>query len=441
MKNKINLFKFSIFLGLQIFSSIAFSQAPEKMSYQSVLRGTNNALVTNQNVRVKISLLQGTITGSAAYVEEHATNTNANGLVSLSIGGGTLISGSFSTINWANGPYFVKMEADPTGGTNYTISGTSQLLSVPYALHAKNGFNRMSSNGDSLYLSNGQVFIRGTSNGTSSSLVLPTITTNAVNGITSNSATFGGSISNANGNQIMEKGIVYSTSQNPTMFSNKIPVGNGIGTFDTITNFLCNNTPQLLKANTTYYVRAYAITENNFAIYGNEVLFTTLSIGQAGQGGGVVFYDKGFYSNGWRYLESSVQDQGSDVLFGCYNNPINITQYKIGSGKDNTTLILSSGCPEQTYAAKICDELILGGLSDWFLPSRHELNLMYLNLYNNNLCNFQGIYWSSTVLSPQSGDLPVETFPFIPNVNLCEDIPILRNSVYYGIKVRAIRSF
>lgn len=137
MKNKINLFKFSIFLGLQIFSSIAFSQAPEKMSYQSVLRGTNNALVTNQNVRVKISLLQGNITGSAAYVEEHNTSTNANGLVSLSIGGGTLISGSFSGIDWANGPYFVKMEADPTGGANYTISGTTQLLSVPYALYAK----------------------------------------------------------------------------------------------------------------------------------------------------------------------------------------------------------------------------------------------------------------------------------------------------------------
>ena len=120
-----------------VISTLVFSQAPEKMSYQSVLRGTNNALVTNQNVRVKISILQGTITGSSVYSEEHITSTNSNGLVSLSIGGGTLIGGSFSGINWANGPYFVKMEADPTGGTNYTISGTTQLLSVPYALHAK----------------------------------------------------------------------------------------------------------------------------------------------------------------------------------------------------------------------------------------------------------------------------------------------------------------
>jgi hypothetical protein len=86
---------------------------------------------------LKISILQGTISGTAVYVEDHSTSTNSNGLVSLSIGGGNVISGTFSAINWEIGPYFVKMEADPTGGTNYTVSGTSQLLSVPYALHAK----------------------------------------------------------------------------------------------------------------------------------------------------------------------------------------------------------------------------------------------------------------------------------------------------------------
>ena len=135
---KKRLFKQSILILSFLFSvGFAFSQAPEKMSYQSVLRGTNNALITNQNVLVRISILQGTISGTSVYVETHSTSTNSNGLVSLSIGGGTLVSGSFSAINWANGPYFVQMEADPTGGTNYTISGTTQLLSVPYALHAK----------------------------------------------------------------------------------------------------------------------------------------------------------------------------------------------------------------------------------------------------------------------------------------------------------------
>ena len=137
MKNKITLIFFLFFNCFILFSSIAFSQAPEKFSYQSVIRRTNNDLVVNQNVRVKISILQGTISGTAVYVEDHTTSTNSNGLVSLSIGGGNNISGSFSAINWEIGPYFVKMEADPTGGTNYTVSGTSQLLSVPYALYAK----------------------------------------------------------------------------------------------------------------------------------------------------------------------------------------------------------------------------------------------------------------------------------------------------------------
>ena len=133
-KQSILTLSFLFSLGL-VFTQVL--QAPEKFSYQSVIRRTNNDLVVNQSVRVKISILQGTIAGTAVYVEDHTTSTNSNGLVSLSIGGGNVISGTFSAINWENGPYFVKMEADPTGGTNYTVSGTSQLLSVPYALYAK----------------------------------------------------------------------------------------------------------------------------------------------------------------------------------------------------------------------------------------------------------------------------------------------------------------
>ncbi|MEA3508406.1 MAG: FISUMP domain-containing protein, partial [Synergistota bacterium] len=75
--------------------------------------------------------------GTAVYVETQTPTTNVNGLVSIEIGAGTVQSGDFTTIDWANGPYFIKTETDPAGGTNYTITGTSQLLSVPYALHAK----------------------------------------------------------------------------------------------------------------------------------------------------------------------------------------------------------------------------------------------------------------------------------------------------------------
>lgn len=121
-----------------IITTSAFAQAPEKMSYQAVVRNGSNALVTSSLVGMQISILQGSSSGTAVYVETQTPTSNANGLVSIEIGGGTLVSGDFSTIDWANGPYFVKTETDPTGGTSYTITGTSQLLSVPYALHAKN---------------------------------------------------------------------------------------------------------------------------------------------------------------------------------------------------------------------------------------------------------------------------------------------------------------
>ncbi|HLP63577.1 hypothetical protein [Flavobacterium sp.] len=117
----------------------ASAQAPQKMSYQAVIRNASNALVSNANVGIRISILQTSATGTAVYTETHQPLTNTNGLATFEIGGGTVVSGNFATINWANGPYFVKTETDPTGGTNYTISGTSQLLSVPFALYAASG--------------------------------------------------------------------------------------------------------------------------------------------------------------------------------------------------------------------------------------------------------------------------------------------------------------
>ena len=130
----VSLLTLSIFLAQEV-----NAQSPEKMTYQAVIRNSSNQLVSNQSVGMQISILQYTTTGTAVYVETQSPITNANGLLSIEIGSGSVISGNFSSINWANGPYFIKTETDPTsaGGTNYSISGTSQFLSVPYALHAK----------------------------------------------------------------------------------------------------------------------------------------------------------------------------------------------------------------------------------------------------------------------------------------------------------------
>jgi uncharacterized protein (TIGR02145 family) len=140
-----------VFTALVLLLSIitcGFAQAPQKMSYQCVVRNSSGTLVTNQSVGIKISILQGSTSGNVVYQETYNPNpqTNANGLVTVEIGGGVPLSGTFSTIDWASGTYFLKTETDPTGGTNYTISGTSQLLSVPYALHAKTAENGFSGN-------------------------------------------------------------------------------------------------------------------------------------------------------------------------------------------------------------------------------------------------------------------------------------------------------
>ena len=131
----------TLLAGLLLITVNLFAQTPEKMSYQAVVRNASDQLIVNQSVGIQISILQASSTGTTVYAETQTPATNANGLISLEIGTGTVMSGNFSTINWANGPYFIKTETDPAGGTNYTISGTSQLMSVPYALHAKTAEN------------------------------------------------------------------------------------------------------------------------------------------------------------------------------------------------------------------------------------------------------------------------------------------------------------
>ena len=113
--------------------STLWAQTPEKMSYQAVIRNSSDILVTNTQIGMEINIHQGSVSGTVVYTETQTPTTNANGLVSIEIGGGA----GFNTIDWSAGPYFIETKTDPTGGTNYTITGTSQLLSVPYALHAK----------------------------------------------------------------------------------------------------------------------------------------------------------------------------------------------------------------------------------------------------------------------------------------------------------------
>ena len=118
-----------------------FAQAPEKFTYQAVVRNASNALMVNAQVGVRVNIMQGSSSGPSVYTETHIVTTNTNGLMTLNIGSGSVLHGNFEGINWADGPYYLKTDIDPNGGNDYTITTIQQLLSVPYALYAKDAGN------------------------------------------------------------------------------------------------------------------------------------------------------------------------------------------------------------------------------------------------------------------------------------------------------------
>ena len=116
--------------------SVCIAQAPAAMTFQAVVRTAQGAIAADRNITVQATIVQGSANGTTVYSENFSGKTNANGLVTLKIGGGTPTVGNFATIDWADGPYFLTIAVDPDGGFSFTTQSTTQLLSVPYALHA-----------------------------------------------------------------------------------------------------------------------------------------------------------------------------------------------------------------------------------------------------------------------------------------------------------------
>jgi uncharacterized protein (TIGR02145 family) len=132
-----NMKKAVLSLGSLVLCILTLAQAPEFFSYQVIVRDATNHPITNQNVSFQMSILKGSISVPAQYTELHSATTNGLGLITLAIGNGTGKTGDFTTIDWGADKYFLKVEIDPAGGTSYTEMGTTQLLSVPYALYSK----------------------------------------------------------------------------------------------------------------------------------------------------------------------------------------------------------------------------------------------------------------------------------------------------------------
>ncbi len=153
---------------LFVYSLVAFfcslnskAQDSSGMTYQAVIRNSSNALVANSVIGAKVSILKDSPTGAIVYSESHLPTTNSNGLATFIIGLGTAISGDYGTIDWSVGTYYLQTSIDPTGGSNYTITSTSQFLSVPYALLAENSRNAWNTTGNT---TNSSDFIGSTNN-------------------------------------------------------------------------------------------------------------------------------------------------------------------------------------------------------------------------------------------------------------------------------------
>jgi len=138
---KIKNYLFAIITFAHLLINTSFGQAPQSFNYQAVARDASGLVLGNQAVNFRISLLQGSATGASAYTETHAVTTNLLGLVNFAIGGGTVISGNFATINWAQGPFFAQVELDAANNGTYVVMSTTQLLSVPYAQYAEKSGN------------------------------------------------------------------------------------------------------------------------------------------------------------------------------------------------------------------------------------------------------------------------------------------------------------
>jgi hypothetical protein len=420
-----------------------FAQSPEFMSYQAVLRDVTGQLLSNQGIGVQVSILQGSVSGTSVYTETHSLQSNANGLLTLEIGAGNT-TGDFSAINWSAGPYFIQTEIDPTqaGGSSYSIAAVSQLLSVPYALHAKTAetITGTISETDPVYtssqaanISSADIINLGNLSGVNTGdQDLSGIATNT-QAIQDTANQIRADIPDISGFVSTETDPVYTSSQASNISSADITnLGNlsGVNTGDQDLSALVTKT---------------ALSDSIAQVRSEIPAIQFYSVGDFAQGGIVFWVDE----TGQHGLVCAKEDQSDSTRWyagtTCDTHAKGSGPY---SGEMNTMLIIATqtaiGDDGDTYAARICNELEIteGGITygDWYLPSIGEAFLMQQNravinataLVNGGAAFESGTYyWSSTEISSSM----VHIIP-LSTTTMCTSSKLATSR-----SVRAIRAF
>jgi hypothetical protein len=341
---KLRNMKKHIFISILILflAPALYSQAPQSIPYQAVVRNTDGSVMAEAAMTITFQIHDNAATGTVVYEENHTATTNAQGLISLNVGNGSVVVGNFSGINWGSGNKFLHVLMN--AGSGVVDLGTQQMMSVPYALFAEDVPVRVSVTGDSLFIGNQVSIVPGVS---AANAILGCMDSQACNFdiaamIDNSSCLFEGDLCND----------LNSTTINDVFNSDCICIG--------------------------------------------EIVY---SVGMTGPAGGWIVHDKGSYSNGWRYIEASKIVHGPLTWGSSGCNPS--TNESIGFGLSNSTNI-NANC-FGNFAAKYCLNLDQGGYSDWFLPSELELIRVYSSIQNTSLYYNQASYLTSN--EPSDNDL------------------------------------
>ncbi len=444
-----------LILSLVAIATISLSslgQAPEGFKYQAVVRDAGNLILNNQAVGMRMTIQQGSIGGTAVYTETFIPTSNAYGLVNIEIGSGNTTD-DFSTIDWSAGPYFIETAIDVTGGTSYTVMGTSQLMSVPYALYAKTSGNGAGPQGpagnDGIDGAVGATGPAGPTGLTGATGAQGPIGLTGATGLTGpqgpqgpagNDGAVGATGPAGPTGLTGETGLTGATGATGAT-GPQGPAGNdGAQGLQGIQGPVGPQGPAGADGQGGVTTAGSGINVTGAGtVVSPYVVSTTstcgLAIGQTYQGGIIFYLD----ASGCHGLISAPTDQSTGIAWwnGSY-----IDTYASGSGlfdgDGNCYRIRrAQGDCASCNAAEICLDLSLGGYSDWYLPSKYELNLMYRNIGQGNalgLGNVGGFnnyyYWSSTEYD--SDDAWYQLFSNGEQSNYTK---------LYGFRVRAVRAF